>query len=102
MSSYMIGKIKYLFLITLFLNTLNADEFTVKYSDLQLVDNFVCLDGKLYIIVEIDDVKQPLQIFKTQKDKDGNEIPVLCDKNNIIKIKRNENEKDKTKFRYYY
>lgn len=69
-----------LFLFLLCLVQLNAEEFTVKYSDLQSIDNFICLDGKLHIIVEIDDVKQPLQIFKTQKDKDGNEIPVLCDK----------------------
>ena len=59
---------------------LNANEITVKYSNLQSIDNFICLDGKLHIIVEIDDVKQPLQIFKTQKDKDGNNIQVLCDK----------------------
>ncbi len=71
---------KYILVIALFLSTINAEEFTVKYSDLQSIDNFICLDGKLHIIVEIDDVKQPLQIFKTQKDKDGNEIPVLCDK----------------------
>ena len=57
---------------------LNAEEFTVKYNDLQSIDKLVCLDGKLHILVEIDDVQQPLQIFKTEQDEFGNNIPVLC------------------------
>lgn len=61
---------------------LNADEFTVKYNNLQSIDKIICLDSKLHIIVEIDDVKQPLQIFKTERDEFGNNIPVLCENKN--------------------
>ncbi len=61
---------------------LNAEEFTVKYNDLQSIDKLVCLDGKLHILVEIDDVQQPLQIFKTEQDEFGNNIPVLCQNQN--------------------
>lgn len=72
---------------------LNADSFTVKYNDLQSVDNFICLDGKLHIMVEIDDSTQPLQVFKTEVDSTGILLPVLCYKqNNEIKIK-DKNEK---------
>lgn len=72
---------KLILLITLFLG-LNAEEFTVKYNDLQSIDKLVCLDGKLHILVEIDDVQQPLQIFKTEQDEFGNNIPVLCQNQN--------------------
>lgn len=73
---------------------LNADSFTVKYSDLQSVDNFICLDGKLHIMVEIDDSTQPLQVFRTELDSNGYNIPVLCYKqNNEIKIKENNEKK---------
>ena len=72
---------KLILLITLFLG-LNAEEFTVKYTDLQSIDKIVCLDGKLHILVEIDDVKQPLQIFKTEQDEFGNDIPVACENQN--------------------
>ena len=58
---------------------LNAEEFTVKYTDLQSIDKLVCLDGKLHILVEIDDVQQPLQIFKTEQDEFGKDIPVACE-----------------------
>ena len=67
--------------ILMFLN-LNAEEFTVKYTDLQSIDKLVCLDGKLHILVEIDDVKQPLQIFKTEQDEFGNDVPVACENQN--------------------
>ena len=30
---------------------LNAEEFTVKYNDLQSIDKIICLDGKLHILV---------------------------------------------------
>ena len=72
---------KLILLITLFLG-LNAEEFTVKYTDLQSIDKIICLDGKLHILVEIDDVQQPLQIFKTEQDEFGNNIPVLCQNQN--------------------
>ena len=72
---------KLILLITLFLG-LNAEEFTVKYNDLQSIDKLVCLDGKLHILVEIDDIQQPLQIFKTEQDEFGNNIPVLCQNQN--------------------
>ena len=61
---------------------LNAEEFTVKYNDLQSIDKIICLDGKLHILVEIDDVQQPLQIFKTEQDEIGNDIPVACENQN--------------------
>lgn len=61
---------------------LNAEEFTVKYNDLQSIDKLVCLDGKLHILVEIDDVQQPLQIFKTEQDEFGKDIPVACENQN--------------------
>ena len=72
---------KLILLITLFLG-LNAEEFTVKYNDLQSIDKIICLDGKLHILVEIDDVQQPLQIFKTEQDEIGNDIPVACENQN--------------------
>ena len=61
---------------------LNAEEFTVKYNDLQSIDKIICLDGKLHILVEIDDVQQPLQIFKTEQDEFGKDIPVACENQN--------------------
>lgn len=61
---------------------LNAEEFTVKYTDLQSIDKLICLDGKLHILVEIDDVQQHLQIFKTEQDEFGKDIPVLCQNQN--------------------
>lgn len=73
-------KIMLLMLVTLL--GLNAEEFTVKYTDLQSIDKIVCLDGKLHVLVEIDDVKQPLQIFKTEQDEFGNDIPVACENQN--------------------
>lgn len=69
---------------------LNAEEFTVKYNNLQSIDKIVCLGGKLHILVEIDDVKQPLQIFKTEPDEFGNDIPISCENK---KLKRKLNEK---------
>ena len=72
---------KLILLITLFLG-LNAEEFTVKYNDLQSIDKIICLDGKLHILVEIDDVEQPLQIFKTEQDEFGKDIPVACENQN--------------------
>ena len=68
---------------------LNAEEFTVKYTDLQSIDKIICLYGKLHILVEIDDVKQPLQIFKIKQDEFGNDVPVLCQNQN----KGNKHEK---------
>lgn len=73
---------KLMILILVGLLGLNAEEFTVKYTDLQSIDKIVCLDGKLHILVEIDDVKQPLQIFKTEQDEFGNDIPVACENQN--------------------
>lgn len=73
---------KLMLLILVGLLGLNAEEFTVKYTDLQSIDKIVCLDGKLHILVEIDDVKQPLQIFKTEQDEFGNDIPVACENQN--------------------
>ena len=61
---------------------LNAEEFTVKYTDLQSIDKLVCLDGKLHILVDIDDIQQPLQIFKTEQDEFGKDIPVACQNQN--------------------
>ena len=68
-------------LLIQFMN-LNAEEFTVKYTDLQSIDKIICLDGKLHILVEIDDVKQPLQIFKVKQDEFGNDVPIPCQNQN--------------------
>jgi len=60
-----------------------AEQFTVKYSDLQSINKMICLGNKLHIMVEIDDVEQPLQIFKITggpRDENFEEVPCGLDR----------------------
>ena len=88
--------IKTILTISLLSSTIFAEQFTVKYNDLQSIDKMICLGNKLHVMVEIDDVEQPLQIFRiTGGPRDENFEEVPCGLNGLdrkIKTKETKNE----------
>lgn len=75
-------------IILILASAIFAEQFTVKYNDLQSIDKMICLGNKLHVMVEIDDVEQPLQIFRiTSGPRDENFEEVPCGLDRKIKTK---------------
>ncbi len=74
------------FLIPILLSLLTvscfADKFVLNFTNIQSVEDLKCIEGKYYAMVEVDDVLQPMQIFKVQNDV---QYPVYCKNDKIIK-----------------
>ncbi len=86
--------IKTILTISLLSSTIFAEQFTVKYNDLQSIDKMICLGNKLHVMVEIDDVEQPLQIFRiTSGPRDENFEEVSCGLDRKIKTKETNEKK---------
>ena len=68
-----------------------ADPFVLNFTNIQSVEDLKCIEGKYYAMVEVDDILQPMQLFRVQDDK---QYPVYCKNNKIIK-EENANQSKK-------
>ena len=84
---------KFLIPILLILSTVScfAEQFVLNFTNIQSVEDLKCIEGKYYAMVEVDEVLQPMQLFRVQDDK---QYPVYCKNNKIIK-EENANEPKK-------
>ena len=79
---------KFLMIILLSFSTASCfaestDQFVLNFTNIQSVEDLKCIDGKYYAMVEVNNILQPMQVFRVQDDK---QYPVYCNK-----IKKEEN-----------
>lgn len=82
---------KILMLLYIILGTayLKADEFVLNLDNIQNIYKLQCIDGIYNVLVEIDDVTEPVPVYKMEN---GKEVYVPCETKNVSNSKKDRSK----------